>query len=242
MNQRKLVFKVGLWVLIAALFTVGCLKNNQTRLIETKNSITVRTNTNESYEADFIIGEKTFRYHSEIQSGKIKSTLSIFKDKSIIYESLYDYDKTINDYRLLQHKKIEQLAKSLKLDLQSIDLASISSYAKSLLEAIFKSPGFSQKHAQSLFFHIAIINTKLRSLQREDNAYECVPIPEYLLGKSYFWCQEDVLIKVDLVKGVFRDNPYLMEDAKAKKLFDYITATNMDYLSYDKISVVSRLN
>lgn len=235
MNKRNLVFTAGLLVLFAAFVIVGCFKNSDTRLTENKSPVTILINTNDSYEAEFEIDGNTFRYHSEIQNGKTKSTLKVLKDKAIIYESLYDYDTTINDYRLVQHKNVEKLAKSLKLDLKSIELATLSSQAKALLDAIFKSSGVRKRHVQSLFFHIAIMNTKLRAMQRNDNVYECVPVPEYLLGKSYFWRQEDVLIKVDLIKQVFKDNPFLMKDAQAKNLSDYIATTKKEYLSYDEV-------
>lgn len=136
---------------------------------------------------------------------------------------------------MLQHKKVEELAKSLKFDLQEIDYVSISSQAKAFLDAIFKNSEVRKRHVQSLFFHIAIMNTKIRALQRTDNVYQCVPLPEYILGKSYFWCQEDFLIKVDLIKKVFKNHPDLMQDLKAKNLFNYIDTTDKDYLSYDKI-------
>ncbi len=235
MKKVNILIIICLLILVSTLIFVGCLKNNDISVTESKSSLNVITNTNENYVAEFKIDDNTLRYQSETQSGKTKSTLNVFKDNSIIYQSLYDYDTTIADYRLLQHKKVEELAKSIKLDLQEIDYVLISSQAKAFLDAIFKNSGVRKRHVQSLFFHLAIMNTKRRAVLRTDNVYQCVPLPEYVLGKSYFWCQEDFLIKVDLIKKVFKRHPDLIQDFKAKNLFNYIDTTNKDYLSYDKI-------
>ena len=214
---------------------VGCLKNKETSLNETTSSLEVLINTDKTYSAKFRIGDKTFQYNSDLESGETKSTLKVIQDNSLIYESIYGLDTTIADYRLLQHIKVEELSKALKFDLQERDYSALSSQTKTFLETIFKSSGVRKRHVQSIFFHFAIINTKLRAMHRKDGTYECVPHPGYILGKSYFWCQEDFFVKVALIKDVYLKHPELIEDIKARKLYDFINNTNEDFLSYDKI-------
>lgn len=235
MRKINRVIVICLTILVSTFIFVGCLKNNNINVSENSSSLNVIKNTNTNYDAEFKITDNTFRYQSVKKSGKITSILKIFKANSIIYESFYDYDTTVTDFRLIQHKKVEEFAKSLNPNFQEIDYALISSQAKAFQEAIFKNSETIKNNLQSIFFHIAIINTKRRAMQRADHVYQCVPLPEYVLGKSYFWCQEDFFIKVDIIKRVFKRHPELLQDFKAKNLFNYINTTKKEFLPYVEI-------
>lgn len=235
MNKKNVLIFGCLFALLCTFILIGCLKTNEASLSEKSSSLKVLANTNDIYSAEFEIGNKTYKYDSELKSGRTTSTLKVFKGNSILYESAYELDTTISDYRLLQHKKVEELSKSLKFELQEKDYSIISSQVKSFFEAMFNNSSVRKRHVQSIFFHFAVINTKKRALLRNDGLYECLPHPGYILEKSYFWCQEDFFVKVALIKDVYLKHPDLMKDLKAKNLHDFIMSTNDEFLSYDKI-------
>lgn len=97
MKKINILIIICLSILASTFIFVGCLKNNDISVTESKSSLSVKTNTNENYNAEFKINGNTFQYQSEKQGSKTKSTLTVFKDNSKIYQSLYNYDTTIAD-------------------------------------------------------------------------------------------------------------------------------------------------
>lgn len=233
MNKIIKVFPL-LTMLLLLLFTT-CQKSKDNNLGKNKNLLKVIVNTSERFFVEIEIDQKKIDYNSEIKNGKTESILKVITDNSIIFESKYELDTTIADYRLLQHKKVEVLAKSLKFDLQEKDYSNLSLYVKTLLETVFQNSVVRKRHIQSLFFHYAIINTKMRAMQRGDNLFECVPYPGYIIGKSYFWSMEDFLVKTTLIKGVYKSHPELLQDKPARDLYNFVNSTDKNYISYDKI-------
>lgn len=231
MKQKKLVLVAGVIALLGITLFIGCFKKGENILAE--NSLNVVTNSNETYLAEIKIGDKIFNYSSKNEGAITKSDLKILKDGLIIYESQFELDTTINDYRLLQHKKVEKIAKSLSYKLDEKDYKVISANTKSFIETIFNSTSVRKKHVQSILFHFAIINTKMRAF--ENNFYQCVPHPGYILGRSYFWCQEDFYVDVKLIKNLYKTHPELIKDLKSEKLLNFINSTQSDLLSFDKI-------
>lgn len=127
----------------------------------------------------------------------------------------------------------------MKFNLQEKDYLAIFSQVKTFFETIFNSSGVRKRHVQSILFHFAIINTKQRAMIRNDGLYECLPHPGYILGKSYFGCQEDLFVKVALIKDVYVKHPDLMQDLKAKNLYNFIITSKDDFVSYDKIHSIN---
>ncbi len=233
MIQKKAFLFSCLLISIVVFFFIGCFKKNENILNEYHLNVILKTD--QAYIVEFKIDDNMFYYSSENKNSVMKSSFKIFREKSIIYESQYELDTSINDYRLFQHKKVEQIAKSLRFELQEQDYKTISAAAQSFIETIFNSSGIRKKQVQSIFYHLAIINTKMRSFGRNASTYECLPHPGYILGRAYFWCQEDYYVKVNLIKNIYKIHPELIKDNKNQKFLSYINSVKNDSLAFDKI-------
>jgi hypothetical protein len=239
MTKKNLIAGVCLSLFVSTLFISGCLKNKDTQVLTEKGTLEVLTNTADSYAAQFAIGGKTFNYASTISGTTTTSTLKVVKGDALIYATTYDLNTAIPDYRLVQHTKVEDIARALSFPLQEADYVLIGAETKAFLEAVFYSTGVTKKHVQSIFFHYAVITTRQRSLADANGTIECVPHPGYVLDKSYFWSQQDYMVKVALIKDVFAQHPDLMQQPKAVKLLAYINTVKEETISYDKIYAFS---
>lgn len=245
--QGKLAFIAVSIVALSLAFFMSCTKNDV--FVDDRNvrgNMEIITNSQEDYKVEFNFGKTKLVFSNSFvkdytNSGNIsKSKLNVFKNDEVVYESAYVLDTTVRDYKLLQHKKIEKTAESLDYNLNENDYECISLHIKNLLEDVFNSGSARKRHIQSLFFHLAIVNTKLR--QKQSGNIECVPHPSYILDKCFFWYIQDYSVDVKIVKAVFVEHPDLLKEKSNQRLLDLVNNYKEDKITYDKIyfSLVSK--
>jgi hypothetical protein len=214
-------------IFLCLLFSIQCCFSQ--KLIITDPSIA-------HFGSEMQIGLNKFEYKSDTKGESTTSTLKVFNENAVIFENNFTVDKSILDYRLLQHKKIETVVKAMqKMDINVVVL--LSDQVKVFLSQNFEYDAIHKSQIEGLFFHQAIINTEKRFLQSEINIIECCPHPDYIVGKSYFWCIEDYFIPTSLLKAIFAKHPDLVqEEVKDRiKLSEYINTLTEDSISYDKL-------
>ncbi len=87
----------------------------------------------------------------------------------------------------------------------------------------------------SLFFHNSILNSKKRSLEKESNDCECTLHPGYLLNKTGFFCQEDYLMNVNIIKKTIAKNKDVFLDSSSLSLTKYLDTTSEEVISFEKL-------
>jgi hypothetical protein len=151
----------------------------------------------------------------------------------------YVLDTTVADYRLLQHGKVQQLSRVVPESVTVSELAVICDGLFSMIDAMFQDPNITKQYGAAVFFHQAALRTRLRSLQQQNPDYACVPYPAYLLGRSYFFCQEDVVVKKDLVLSIFRDHPDLLSVPRNQQIHAMINSSQKEQFGFDEIYAFS---
>ncbi len=217
------------------LLFVSCFKTNS----QAENNYIFKTlvNTNSEYTAQIISKSDTLTYSShENNSGQIISELKIRASRlnALNITTTYILDTTVLDYRLLQHKKVQLLADSLTNSLTANEYNELSEKCFSLITAIFNQSNIRKKNIQSVFFHYAILKTKKRSLSSKDSITS-TPHAGYILGRTYYWNQEDFMVNVRLIKDIFKSHPDLLSSSKNKQVYDYINSVTDSTISFDKI-------
>lgn len=192
---------------------------------------------NRDYTAQIISQNDTLTYIShENNSGQIISELRIRASRlsPLNITTTYTLDTTVLDYRLLQHKMVQKLADSLTNSLSVNEYDELSEKCFSLIKAIFNQSDIRKKNIQSIFFHYAILKTKKRSLSSKDSIIS-TPHPGYILGRTYYWNQEDFMVNVKLIKDIFKSYPDLLSSSKNKQVYDYINSVTDSTISFDRI-------
>lgn len=97
---------------------------------------------------------------------------------------------------------------------------------------------------QSIFFHMAILNTINRSLS-STNDCECTPHPGYFVDKTSFWCQEDYLYNVEDLQDYFNANLDKATTLGGTPVIEYVNSlyTNniKDVVSFKEIYFLTHL-
>jgi len=237
-NPFNIGISSGIFAILCITFLfVSCFKRDVTsnKTSEFKTLI----NTDQAYSVQLSSGGNTVLYSTRDEAGKIVSELKITATNSTEYQTKYTLDTAIADYRLLQHGKIQEMAKDLGTGKSISDYSNLSSLCKELIDKIFTQSDIRKKHTQSIFFHYAILTTKVRGLESGNDTYVCLPHPGYILGRTYFWCQEDLMIDTKLIKDVFKEHPELLNIAKSKDVYDYINSVTETSISFDKLYAFS---
>ena len=87
----------------------------------------------------------------------------------------------------------------------------------------------------SLFFHNSILNLKKRSIQEGKKDCDCTLHPGYLLEKTGFFCQEDFLMPVNVIKSTINKNKDAFSDSNSIALTEYLNSTSEKFISFDKL-------
>lgn len=240
--------KFSLLVLLTGLFIAStfilqsCDKNPLTPPSET---VIVSKNSDNEYFADMDLGDSKFTYFTQTNtlkssgssSSAIQSNFQVKKDNVVIYNTTFELDTTIRDYRLLQHKKIEQIAKSLNNSLTTDDYVFISTNIETFINGIVKTQSFNKNILQSLFFHMAIANAKKRQMQT--GVLECVPDPFYIVGKSFYSDIKDINVSKQTMQEVLRSHPELDKLKGTTVLNAFLNNNKGDAISFDKLYFLS---
>ena len=221
----------------------SCEKNILTPSSE-NGVVSVSKNSDNEYFADMAFGDSKFTYFTQTNtlkssgsSSAIQSNFQVKKGNVVVYNTTFELDTTISDYRLLQHKKIEQIAKSLNTNLKEDDYAYVAAKMKTFINAIVKTKTVNKTSLQSLFFHMAIANTKLR--EKQTGILECVPSPFYIVVKSYYSDIKDINIPKQTVQSVLKSHPEIKNDKRTLELNAFINNFKSDIISFDQIYFLS---
>ncbi len=190
-------------------------------------SSSINTLSNNEAGADRII------YKSVEENGVILSTLRVTNGGEVKYSETYQIDTTLTNYRLLQSNQVKQKAEALNFNLDSSAYALLSAGLNTFIDTLLAGDSIYIVDVQAVFFHHAIINTKLRGMG--SNQYECVPHPAYILGRSFFYCMEDFIVPKTIIMGVFNAHPELLNDTSYSNLYNYVDGSSSSSFSYDKI-------
>ena len=174
---------------------------------------------------------------SDGSSSAIQSNFQVMKDNVVIYNTTFELDTTIRHYRLLQHKKIEQIAKSLSNNFTEDDYAYIAANLKTFIKDISKTKSFNKTGLQSLYFHKAIINAKLR--EKQTGVLECVPSPFYIVNKSFYSDIKDINLPKQTVQSVLKSHPEIKDDKRTLELNAFISNFKNDIIPFDQIYFLS---
>lgn len=174
-----------------------------------------------------------FVYKSGELNGIISSTLRIVSGNTTIYSTSYQINTTLTNYRLLQSNLVKQKAELLNYNFDSSGYALLAGQLNYFIETMMEGDSIYAVDVHAVFFHQAIMNTKLRGIVT--NLYECVPHPGYILGRSFFSCMEDFIVPKSIIMGVFNSHPELLTDATYINLYNYVNTSNSQNFSYDKI-------
>lgn len=178
-NRIKLTFLI----LLTGLFVIQSCEQNSINETNDGNILSAPSengkfnssvNSDNEYLTEMDFGDYKFSYSTQSLSTTLKnlrksgagnaiqSTFQIKKGNSIVYFAEYELDTTIAHYRLLQHKKIERIAKSLDNNLAERDYDYVIAGMNMYIKEIRKSASFNELNQQSIFFHKAIVNAKKR--------------------------------------------------------------------------------
>ncbi len=179
-------------------------------------------------------------YKVTIEGSKKLSKLSISNQNRIIYETVYDVDTSSKNYKLDQIDNVKNIANNLDYKLTLDDYTKINDQFQSFFEAILEEFNNPQdiNVLSTLFFHNAILSSKKRSLENNDKNCECTLHPGYLLGKNNFFCQEDFLIEVTVVKNTIQQNKSAFQGPGSVALLNYLNSTKASkskYISFDTL-------
>lgn len=234
-----LVLFTGL--LFASTFVLqSCEKDVLTHSSE-NGTVNVSKNSDNEYFADMDFGDSKFTYFTQTNtlksscgsSSAIQSNFQVKRGNAVIYSTTFELDTTIRDYRLLQHKKIEQIAKSLNNNLTEDDYAYVAANIKTFIKKIVKTKSFNATSLQSLFFHKSIANAKLR--EKQTGVLECVPYPFYITGKSFYSDIKDVNIPKQTGQSVLKSHPEIKDNKGVPELNAFLNNFKSDYISFDQI-------
>lgn len=205
----------------------------------------VSINSDEEYFADMDFGNSKFSYFTQTNvlkssngsSNALQSNFQIKKGNTIVYSVDFELDTTIADYRLLQHKKIEEIAKSLNSNFTENDYDYVLANMTTFIKEIKKSNSFNKTNLQSILFHKAIVNAKKR--EKQTGVLECVPYPFYITGKSYYTDIKDVSYSMQTMQSVIESHPKMKGVPELKAFLnnykgDKIPFDQIYYLSVDK--------
>lgn len=241
-----LVLFIGLF--IAGTFIMQSCEKNTLPLSSENGKVIVSKNSDNEYFADMNLGDSQFTYFTQTNTLKssgssssvIQSNFQVKKDNVVIYNTTFELDTTIRDYRLLQHKKIEQIAKSLNNSLTKEDYVYISTNIETLINGIVKTKSFNKTSLQSIFFHQAIVDAKKR--EKQTGVLECIPDPFYILGKSFYSDIKDINISKQTVQSVLKLHPEIKDNKGIPELNAFLNNLESDNISFDKIYFYSLIN
>jgi hypothetical protein len=236
----------SLLVLFTGLLFVGtfilqsCEKNTFTHSSE-NGTVIVSKNSDNEYFADMDFGDSKFIYFTQTNtlksscgsSSAIQSNFQVKRGNAVIYNTTFELDTTIRDYRLLQHKKIEQIAKSLNNNLTEDDYAYVAANIETFITEIVKTKSFNKASLQSLFFHKSIANAKLR--EKQTGVLECVPSPFYIVGRSFYSDVKDINLPKQTVQSVLKSHPEIKDSKGVPELNAFLNNLKSDNISFDQI-------
>lgn len=227
---------VVLMISLVALLVISCLKTTQN-----PNQLQILKNTDTEYSTSISVDSNTFLYTSRVVNGKSESILQI-SSATFTINLNYTIDSSVPDYRLLQHKKIQQIVKTIPANISLLEMGKFSDGLFKMMQEIFKKSDITKKKVEPIFYYYAILKTKCRSLESGNADYPCIPYPAYVLGRSFFFCQEDVIIDKSTVNDIVKEHPELLQSEKNKKIFAFVNSVKESSVSFDKIYAFSMSN
>jgi hypothetical protein len=217
----------------------SCEENMLTSTSEFGKLAISHNSVNESF-ADMTFGNTQFTFFTQTSTldscsnGKaILSNFQVKKGNTVVYNTTFELDTTIRHYRLLQHKKIEQIAKSLNNNLTEDDYAYLSASMETFINEIIKTKTVKKISLQSLFFHKAIVNAKKR--EKQTGVLECVPNPFYILGQSFYSDIKDINIPKQTAQNVLKSHPEIKNSKGVPELNAFLNNLKIDNISFDQI-------
>ena len=226
--MKKIVI-LGVSLCISFVVMLSCKKNNDTIVQQDsfvqENKLNILRNDLNNFSVSFISSNITLEYDATQSKSVTESTLKIYdtnKRTEAIIEVLFSVDTNEPAYKLIQHEKVINKAKSLSKEFGSLDIDRILQIYETLGKAIIDNSSIdkSTQLVASMFFQNAILNTINRNKKSQKDC-ECTPYPVYFVGKSNFWCQEDFFISPSLMIAKIKKENYVLSDDE-RKVYDYL--------------------
>lgn len=212
---------------------VSCIKTH------THNQpFVVTQQTPDSYASSFHAGGYQYGYASQLNNGRTISKLKI-SGKNSNLQLEYILDTTEQHFRLIQHRKVQTLAEQIASAISLQELREMVEGLSAMIEHMFKDMRITKQEGESIFFHQAALRTRLRALERNDPDYACIPYPAYLLGRSYFFCQEDVVMKRNMLLSIFEEHQDLFTTERNRRIYEMVQQSAAEEISFDKVYAYS---
>ncbi len=240
MTKLKFIILSTVTVLTFTSLFLSCSNDEiteQVSNIEKTSDLKELKSNDKSLVINEFFGENLFEFKANKDGFLINSKFTV-RDKlnNVIYETKFSFDEAKEHYKLYQSDKVLEIASKLNFDLQLEDYSNIvDDFQLFMNNTISKYQG--EKNLSilhSLFFHNSILNIKKRKLKGNNNDCNCTTIPTYLLDKTGFYCQEDYLVNVHLLRQVISKNKSEFSDERSTNLINYLSKVKTDFISFEK--------
>ncbi len=214
--------------------------NNESKL---SNNLIIKNFNSNELSISQTFKNTVFSFKADKSANNINSNFIIRTlDHKVIYETQYDVNTSIENYKLYQTGKVLDIANSINYDFKQSTYAEIEYNMHIFLINIFNE--FQNRNISSilnlLYFHNSIVSVKKRSKETFRKDCECTLHPGYLLDKTGFICQEDFFVPIEILKDLSTDSNEDIFNKKTneKKVFkEYIRPlinSNEKYVTFDK--------
>jgi hypothetical protein len=231
-NFMKFIYILGFFAILFSLNSCG--KNDFVEQSITDNKSIITENQKASFAAIYKSGDFLLKYRAKLVGNNTESSLQILDKKTDkVTEIIFFIDPSQPGYKLVQHTKVVEQAKTLSKSLEVSYLNGVASIFDSFREGIItdRSINSSSQMIQSLAFHRAIILAAKRS---QDDC-GCTPHPGYFVDKTLFLCQEDVHIDPRLYVKLLSNGGYKMNKTEETLLFFLQKNQVKNTISIDKV-------
>jgi hypothetical protein len=142
------------------------------------------------------------------------------------------------DYKLRSFQIVEIKANELKDKIPSSILLTLNEEYESFLheiKSLITKDEYSQESLDLLYFYKGLFGTMIR--HQESKECHCTPSPSYFVGKTKFFCMEDMQFDLNALRKYFDKNPKKLNDNGVKLLYNYVYSfqSNVDNIEYTKL-------
>ena len=196
------------------------------------------TDANEQIRLDTKIENNRYRsvlsYNSEVSGGWMEA--SVF---DIDFQELID-KKNMNII-------VEKHAKTLKKKFDAKTISRIADILEGLPELLYNEldrKEFYNESTLSVYYHLSAFNTARRSYESRSRDCQCEVNPNYLDGKSTFFCAEDIMVSADFAYEFISEKLAIKKSEgynfNLQSLLKYLSNESGQFVSANKIDKLVR--
>lgn len=221
-------FLIALCILGTSIIACSEEENESDNLNKLKTeNLTIKNFKNDANTSlNYNNGIHTIKFYSELSNNIITSKVEIYdyNTDKLIQSTTFVLDRNLTYYKLGVFKKVEEISFNVRSSLSENKWLQIENsyelFVKKTLREI-DSTMYKSDLIQSIFYHLSIYNTVVRSFKSQ--ACKCTPLPAYFVNKSSFWCQEDYSFnKSNMQYHLEKNKEKFIGDERGRKLYNFI--------------------